>query len=510
MTTDPSIRDQGPFAPCPARFNLAAYTLAPAAAAPDRVALEVIAAPGAAAARWRFAALEAAIRGTMTGLARARLARGDRLLLRLGHDIDFPVLFFAAAGMGALPVPTSPQLTASEVRQAVAAVTPKLTAAHPGLHPDGPGVIGPEAFRPWRDLPPADWADTAAHDPAYIVFTSGTGGRPRAVLHAHRAAWARRMMWADWYDLRADDRVLHAGAFNWTFTLGTGLMDPWAAGATALIHAGRPDRGVWSALAAAHGPTLFAAAPGVFRQLLATGTVTREAFASLRHALTAGEAMPPRIRAAWQAASGRPVFEALGMSEVSTYASEAPHRAGLLPQRGRRVAVLDGAGAAVPRGAAGRLAVSVRDPGLMLGYWTGAAPDLPLTGEWFVTGDRARMAADGALTHLGRAGDVLNAGGHRVAAAEVEAVLLAHPGVAEAAVLELPVRADVAVIAAFVVSEPQAAPTADALAAHCARHLARYKCPREIRIVPHLPRTSTGKVLKRRLRDDHGWKEDAP
>ncbi|NNU80730.1 AMP-binding protein [Halovulum dunhuangense] len=505
-----SLVDAGAPPPCPAQFNLAAHTLAAARTTPDKIALEVIDAPGHVAGRWTFAEVDAAVRGTMTGLARAGLRPGDRLLLRIGHSMDFPILFFAATGMGALPVPTSPQLTAREVAVAAETVAPRLVALGDGLDaPPGLPVLRADAYRPFRDLPPADFADTRAGDPAYLVFTSGTGGSPKAVVHAHRAGWARRMMWADWYDLRPEDRLLHAGAFNWTFTLGTGLTDPWAAGATALIYAGPPDRGVFSAIAAAHGPTILAGAPGVFRQLLGSGTVTRQAFASLRHGLSAGDRLPERIRAEWREITGTDIHEALGMSEVSTYASDAPGRPGMRPQRGRRVAVLGEDGAPVPIREVGRLAVSGRDPGLMLGYWQGAgmAPNLPLEGEWFLTGDLAVMDAAGALTHRGRADDVMNAGGYRVSATEVEEVLTAHPGVAEAAVLALPVRADVEVIAAFVVPAEGASLSEDALAGHCAAGLARYKCPRMIKFLDALPRTPTGKVLKRRLRAEHSLTE---
>jgi acyl-coenzyme A synthetase/AMP-(fatty) acid ligase len=338
-----------------------------------------------------------------------------------------------------------------------------------------------------------------------MVYTSGTSGRPKAVVHGQRTAWARRMMWDGWYGLTPQDRVLHAGAFNWTYTLGAGLTDPWAIGATALIYVGRPDRHVWPALAAAHGATIFAAAPGVYRQMLdapdlATG------FASLRHGLSAGEAWPPTLAAAWTGATGKPVYEALGMSEVSTYLSFCPSHPPVpgatgRPQRGRRVAILPETGTQpVPLGSDGLLAVSRRDPGLMLGYWrrpeeTAAA----FRGEWFLTGDRARMNPDGTVTHLGRADEVMNAGGYRVAPQEVEAALLEHPAITDCAVTEIEAKAGVTVIAAFYTAAGPLDP--DELAAHCAARLARYKCPRIFRRMDRLPRSPTGKLLRRHLRE---------
>ena len=507
MTTGQALYDIGAFLRVPERFNIAHHTLAHAETSPDKLALEVITAPGRIAEAWRFADLGAAVRGTMTGLARAGVTPGDRVLLRLGNSVDFPLAFFAAAGMGALPVPSSAQWTQREVDIAARMIRPALVLADgSGPVPEGARPIGPETYRPWRELPPADYADTAADDPAYILFTSGTGGQPKGVLHAHRAAWARRMMWRDWYELHADDRLLHAGAFNWSYTLGTGITDPWAAGATGLIYAGPPDRGVWSALIARHQATIFAAAPGVFRQLLSSGGAEAADFASLRHALTAGDHMADSLRAEWQALTGRPVYEALGMTEVSTYASQSPERPRLTPQRGRRVAVLSDAGEIAAPDEMGQLAVSSRDPGLMLGYWQGenAPPELPLAGEWFLTGDMAVMDETGALAHKGRADDVMNAQGYRVSAAEIEAVLMAHPGVAEAAALPLPVRADVEVIAACVVPAPHADITEEILAEHCKSQLAAYKRPRLYHILPALPRTTTGKVLKRQLRQELG------
>ena len=154
-------------------------------------------------------------------------------------------------------------------------------------------------------------------------------GHPRAVMHAHRAIWARRMMIRDWYDLNAEDRLLHAGAFNWTFTLGTGLMDPWSVGATALIPEPKFDLKLLPLLLARHDATLFAAAPGVIRKLNAA-LPDQFRIPKLRHVLSAGEKLSPEVRSTWRMKTGVDIYEAFGMSECSTFLSSAPH----LPQFG--------------------------------------------------------------------------------------------------------------------------------------------------------------------------------
>ncbi len=367
---EPALYDEGPFAPCPAPFNMAAHTLAAADATPGKVALEVLDAPGHVAECWTYRALADAVCRTAGGLAARGLRPGDRLLLRLGNSADFPILFFAANALGAVPVPVSSQLTAAELAPIIDDLAPTLIAHDTGL--PLPPVTAPVLtdIAALRRHPAVPFAATAPDDPAYIILTSGTGARPKGVVHAQRAAWARRMMWDGWYGLTAQDRVLHAGAFNWTYTLGAGLTDPWAIGATALIYVGPPDRGVWPALAAAHRPTIFAAAPGIYRQMLGTPGLGA-AFASLRHGLTAGEALADAVRAAWETATGKPIHEALGMSEISTYISSSPARPGPYPQPGRRIAILpdESGDTPVSRGSDGLLAVSRRDPGLMLGYW---------------------------------------------------------------------------------------------------------------------------------------------
>ncbi|MEM7003538.1 MAG: AMP-binding protein, partial [Pseudomonadota bacterium] len=448
-----SVFNAGPPEPCPHPFNLAEYVLS----AGDDAAPALIVADGSdwAQTTWRYADLRGAVYRTAGGLAAHGIEPGDRILLRVGNDPAFAILFLGAIILGAHPVPTSTQLTEAEVRAIADELDPALCCFAGGLLPFA---------LPCPTLDTNEVAALSAADPvpaelgspdrlAYMIYTSGTSGKPRAVMHAHRAVWARRMMWDGWYGLRADDRMLHAGAFNWTYTLGTGLLDPWAIGATAMIYTGAPDRRVWGKLATQLQPTIFAAAPGVLRQITAVGA---EGFDRLRHTLSAGEKLPPAVRDAWRAQTGTEVYEALGMSECSTFIS---HPAGKAPdpttagqvQPGRHIAVLGPDGQPVQAGTPGQLAIHRSDQGLMLGY-LGQSEDTQARyqWDWFLTGDTVAMV-DGTVTYLGRDDDMMNAGGYRVSPLEVESVLLTHPDVAEAAVVEQEVKPGVTVIVAHFV-----------------------------------------------------------
>lgn len=493
--------------------NLAATCLHPAESAPERAALVVLGPDAAVRETWSFADLSEAIRRIAAGLRAEGLAPGDRVLLRLGHTSDFPLAFFGAIAAGLVPVPTSAMLTADECDVLVADCTPALIL-HDGVtglpaDPGGARIGGPETLARLKRAQPAPWMPMDDEAPAFLVYTSGTSGRPKGVLHAHRAARGREPMVVGWSGLRPGDRLLHAGAFNWTYTLGVGLMDPWMAGATSLVYDGPRDPHVWPELIAASRATHFAAVPSLYRRILKYASVTPESFPTLRHALTAGEALDPALHAAWTAASGRPLYEALGMSEISTYVSSGPQtptRPGSpgRAQPGRRIAILDPDGSdatPLPAGETGLLAVHRSDPGLMLGYWnrptdTAAA----FRGDWFVTGDRASLDADGYVWYGGRNDDVMNAFGYRVAPQEVEHALALHPDVQDVAVTDVAVREGVRLITAFIIPREGATGDETALATHAAAHLAEYKRPKVYRFVTELPRTASGKLRRQALK----------
>ncbi|MBK4215303.1 acyl--CoA ligase [Paracoccus caeni] len=487
-------------------MNLTEYVLKAGLGRPDRLALAVVG--PSRAERWSYARLTAAIRGTATGLRESGLKPGDRLLMRLGNTPAFPIAYLGAIAAGIVPVPTSAMLTTREITKISAEITPTMIVAADGIPlPEGSYPILSETdLTRFYTLPPADYVQGDPDRLAYIIYTSGSSGHPRAVMHAHRTILARRMMFDGWYGLRDSDRMMHAGAFNWTFTLGTGLMDPWTIGATALIPVEGTAIEQLPLLASRHGATMIAGAPGIFRRLLRADWAP---IASLRHGLAAGERLDPGLRADWQIRTGTDLHEAMGASEISTFLSGSPARPAPLgtagyPQPGRRIAILDAEGNALPADHPGALAVSRDDPGLFLGY-AGQPTETEdrFIGDWFLTGDQAVAAADGAITLLGRADDIMNAGGFRVSPAEVEEALSACPGIGDIAVTEIAIGPSTSIIAAFWTGD---APV-EALRQQAEQGLARYKQPRDYFHLDALPRTATGKINRRALRQAHSKEE---
>lgn len=493
---------------------MARYCLAEAArAAPEKVALIVVSdadAPLDKAERWTYGALDLAVRSIAAGLLADGFQPGERLMIRMPNTSDYALVFFGALAAGLAPLPSSSQLTDAEASFLLDDSAASAVALAPGMEMNAAGI---RIFRP-EDIarlkmhrPLGDYADTGANDPAFLVYTSGTSGQPKGVLHAHRSAWGRRPMYRGWYGIEPTDIILHAGAFNWTYTLGVGLTDPWANGATTVLYNGEKDVQVWPKLMAKTGATMFAAVPTLYRQILKYCDLTTHDLSHLRHGLTAGEALSPALLDQWRAATGLNLYEALGMSECSTYVSTGPGmeiRAGSpgRPQPGRSVAALplDGGTEPLPSGETGLLAVHRSDPGLMLGYWWRPEEEAEvIRGDWFIGGDLARFDEDGYMWYEGRADDVMNAMGYRVSPQEVEAALERHPDVQEVAVTERHVRADVSIIAAFIVPKEGAAPDAATMLEWASSRLAAYKCPREIIFVESLPRTPNGKVMRRAL-----------
>lgn len=463
--------------------------------------------------------------------AAAGLGPGERVLIRLPNCLAYPTAFLGALRAGLVAVPTSTQLTADEVRWitkdagASALVCDRATwrALHDDLEaqptlrrvllvgegdaPAGRRLVVDDFEAALAAASPAPPHDTRADDPAYLVYTSGTTGFPKGVLHAHRALLGRQPSSTYWFDFRPEgDRVLHAGKYNWTYTLGTGMMDPLYRGHTTIVHEGAADATAWPGRIARHGATIFIAVPTIYRQILQKTTTGAADVPTLRHCMSAGEPLPSEVLAEWRARFGQDVYEALGMTECSYYLCTTrarpirPGSAGFA-QPGHDVRLLDPATLAeVPDGAEGMLCIPRDDPALLLRYWNQPEETARCFCDgWFLTGDWARRDADGYLWFLGRRDDLINTFGYRVSPHEVDRVLAEHPAIAEAAAVGEEVSKDKTLVTAYVVPRPGADLTPEAVLAWAREHLAAYKAPRIVYLVDALPRTRNGKVQRRAL-----------
>ncbi len=492
-------------------MNLAEFCLTHAHADVSKTALEVVGPGGAVEETWTFGDLRKAVLSVAGGLRAHGLETGDRVLLRIGHSSDFPLMYFGAIAGGFVPVPTSDQLTAGEVGKILKDSGARLVL-HDGSSPVpeamGASTLGPDGIQHLKKAEPGVFAVTKDEDPAFLIYTSGTSGTPKGVLHAHRSATARLAAHGGWIGLSADDRLLHSGAFNWSYTLTVGLMDPWIKGATSVVYKGPRDPEVWPEILTASKATLFAAVPSLYRRILKYGAVSKTSFPDLRHGLTAGEGLSADLYASWCARTGRDLYEALGMSEVSTYLSSGPAvpvKPGATgkPQPGRKVTLqreTDTGLVEADVDETGLLCVHRDEPGLMLRYWNRPEETRgAFRGPWFMTGDRMRKDSDGYFWYEGRADDLMNAFGYRVAPEEVERVLLEHPNVQEVAVTEREIRPGVCLIAAFIVPHDPARFNEEDLASFAAASLAGYKQPKIYKALQQLPRTPTGKVRRQML-----------
>jgi acyl-coenzyme A synthetase/AMP-(fatty) acid ligase len=459
---------------------------------------------------------------------------GERVLIRLPNSLDYPTAFLGAMKLGAVSVPTSTLLTVEEViylakdSGARVLVTDKAfwQQLKKDIHqcPDiqlvllsGHGAAtGSEQTVTVLDLndtisqieswlPPKE---TLADDPAYLVYTSGTTGYPKGVLHAHRAMIGRTPASTYWFDFAADkqDRILHSGKFNWTYVLGSGLMDPLYLGKTVIVHEGKNDATLWPRLIAKHKATIFIGVPTIYRQVLQKTDFAKKDVPSLRHCMSAGEHLSDEVLSQWKQRFGIDIYEAVGMSEFSYYLCETksrpirPGSAGF-PQPGHDIKLLNpDTLKEVKVGEEGMICVPDNDPGLFLEYWNLPEETAKLRHHgWFFTGDYARYDKDGYLWFLGRKDDIIKSFGYRVSPYEIERVFKSHPAVSDCAAIGEAIDKDKILVVAYVILHEGETTTADELYSFGKEHLAAYKAPKVVYIARDFPRTKNGKILRREV-----------
>ena len=339
-------------------------------------------------------------------------------------------------------------------------------------------------------------------DMAFWLFSSGTTGRPKAIVHSHKDGAGCALLLGAGYQRGADELVFCTSKLFFAFPMANALMGPLALGMATLLYPDWPDPTAVPDIVARHRPTVMMSVPTVYHRILREAGGRMDAFSTVGLFASAGERMPTAVWQAWKDATGHEIAEFYGNSEshciviASSPGDARPGVAGVAaPGAELRLDGPDGSPA--PPGASGEL--WVRHPALATGYWDDVArTEAAFRDGWFRTGDMFAVDADGQWSHLGRADSMTRIAGQWVSPAEIVDAAMASGRCEEAACALVPDAAGFERLALFVV-----APGADerALEADLAAGLPRFKRPRWIRFVDAIPKTPTGKVQAFRLRE---------
>ena len=468
----------------------------------------------------------------LTGLG---LEPRDRVLVCLKNSLSYPISFFGAIKAGIIAVPTSTLLSGSEVKylaedsQASAIVLSAsmyenlvpylenvdnlktiIVAACDNVDnlkkPKGINVYSLNEILASTDATPNHY-NSKSGEPAYLVYTSGTTGYPKGVLHSHRSLVGRTPATEYWFDFKENDRIMHSGKFNWTYVLGSALMDPLFNGHTVIAYEGANDASTWIDLIKKHQCTIFIGVPTIYRQIIQKTDFTIEDCPSLRYCMSAGEHLSDEMLGLWKERFNQDIFEAIGMSECSYYISHSknnpirPGSAGFV-QPGHIVKLLNPETLEeVGLEEEGMICIGEDDPGLFLEYWQLEEETQKARHDgYFFTGDYARKDKDGYIWFIGRKDDIINTFGFRVSPHEIERVVKTHDLVADCVAFGLDIEKEKTIVAIAVVGHNKLTEEQQAEVLKFAQaNLAKYKAPKEIFALIDYPRTKNGKVLRKQL-----------
>ena len=448
---------------------------------------------------WHFGELIARSAGLSGAFAARGVGRGDVVMTLVGNRIEWVLTLLACWRMGAVALPCNTQLRRHDLELRVAAAAPRLCVGEESLLgelPDGvPAMTMGEVAdvldedRPQETPAPVEAMD--AEDPALIVFTSGTTGEPRGVVHAYRYLLGQRLQAEHWLGSRERELVWCTTAPGWSKSARNVFLAPWLTGAAAVIHDGRFDPAERLEFAEALGVNVLCQAPTEYR-MVAKRTALRR-LPALRRMVSAGEPLDTETIAAFREATGLEPADGYGQTEtghVSGNLTGEPVRAGSMgkPLPGLETRIVDG-----------ELHLrAASSPTFFSCYLDGER----FEGEWWRTGDLVRADEDGYLYFEGRDDDIILSSGYRIGPFEVESALQSHPAVAEAAAVAAPDPERGSVVRAVVVLR-DAAPSEELtreLQEHCKRETAPYKFPRLVEFVAELPKTPSGKIKRAELR----------
>ncbi|MBH1966189.1 MAG: benzoate-CoA ligase family protein [Comamonadaceae bacterium] len=480
-----------------------------------------------------YGALDERVRRMARGLRSLSLRREERVLVLMHDGNDWPVAFLGCMYAGLVPVAVNTLLTADDYAymlensraQAVlvsglllptlnAALTKsdhevqKVVVSHPQA-PLHPSEIEFEAFLA-AHAPQDKPAPTSPDDPGFWLYSSGSTGRPKGTVHSHgNPYWTCELYGKDVLGLKESDICFSAAKLFFAYGLGNGLTFPMSVGATTLLMGERPTPEAtfkrWVGLVGDVKPTVFFGAPTGFAGMLAHPQLPQRAQVAMRLVSSAGEALPAELGERFKAHFGVDIVDGIGSTEMlHIFLSNRPEKVRYgttgWPVPGYEVELRGDDGKPVADGEPGDL--FIQGPSAAMMYWGNRQKTRDtFQGGWTKSGDKYVRNEDGSYTYGGRSDDMLKVSGIYVSPFEVEATLVQHPAVLEAAVIGKEDAEGLTKTKAFVVLKSGQKATEDELKAFVKDRLAPYKYPRFIEFVSDLPKTATGKIQRFRLRE---------
>jgi benzoate-CoA ligase len=523
MTALPPLAD---LAPLDARFNIAHYWLqANAQRHPKTAFIDD-------QASLSYGELDRRVRQLASGLKALGIRREERVLL-LMHDVcDWPVCFLAAIYAGLVPVAVNTLMTAddyaymlehsrAQAAMVSGALLPNLTAAMTRSDHEIRKVI---VSRPEAPLHPSEVdlerfiddneaasrpAGTSPDDPAFWLYSSGSTGRPKGTVHSQaNPYWTAELYGKRVLGINESDVCFSAAKLFFAYGLGNALSFPLSVGATTVLMAERatPDATFRRMRGESGGikPTIFYGAPTGYAGMLAHAALPSRDDVAIRLASSAGEALPADIGERFKAHFGVDIVDGIGSTEMlHIFLSNTPEKVRYgstgWPVPGYEVELRGEQGEAVPDGEPGDL--YIHGPSAAVMYWGNRSKSREtFQGAWTKSGDKYIRNSDGSYTYAGRSDDMLKVSGIYVSPFEVEATLIQHPAVLEAAVIGKEDADGLTKTKAFIVLKPGCQVSEDELKAMVKERLAPYKYPRFIEFVADLPKTATGKIQRFKLR----------
>jgi acetyl-CoA synthetase/medium-chain acyl-CoA synthetase len=467
-------------------------------------------------------------------LRKAGIGHGDKVMVMLPNVPEWWEVMLALMRLCAVPIPATTLLTAKDIEYRLRATNIKATVAGEEDAKKVEEAVNSASANPLlisingkRD----GWIDYAAertrsdgfegirassNEIALIYFTSGTTGPPKMVAHTQASyPLAHLITGKYWLDLRPGDLHWNLSDTGWAKAAWSSLFGPWHMGAAvfSLYRPGKFDPSL--AIETIHGYpiTTFCGPPTSYRMFVKELPAERFAFPKLRHFASAGEPLNREIIEAWKERTGRYIYDGYGQTETVNVLANfrcLPVKPGSMgkPVPGFHVDIVDDEGNAVPRDTEGNIAIKIR-PSRPLGLFREYLGNPEATrrtekGAWYLTGDRAMKDGDGYFWFVGRADDIILTSGYRIGPFEIESILIEHPAVKESAVVASPDEIRGEVVKAFVVLTQGHVPSdelAKELQEFVKKHTAPYKYPRKIEFIGELPKTISGKIIRKELKN---------